>query len=68
MVICTDGLLELQNDDGETFGTDHTIASIESSDGSPCGIYSNLTRTIGDFHDLDRLDDDLSFVAMRLRD
>lgn len=68
VVICTDGLLELQNDEGEVFGLDHTIESIAASDGSPCGIYSNLTRTIADFHDLDRLDDDLSFVAMRLRD
>ena len=68
VVICTDGLLELENDEGEVFGLDHTIASIAASDGSPCGIYSTLTRTIADFHDLDRLDDDLSFVALRLRD
>lgn len=68
VVICTDGLLELQNDEGDVFGLDHTIESIAASDGSPCGIYSNLTRTIARFHDLDRLDDDLSFVAMRLRD
>jgi serine phosphatase RsbU (regulator of sigma subunit) len=68
VVICTDGLFELQNDEGEVFGLDHTIESIAASDGSPCGIYSTLTRTIADFHDLDRLDDDLSFVAMRLRD
>ena len=68
LVICTDGLLELKNDDGEFFGLDHTISSIASSDGSPCGIYSTLTQAIEDFHELDRLDDDLSFVAMRLRD
>ena len=68
LVICTDGLLELQNDEGEVFGLDYTIESIAASDGSPCGIYSTLTQAIEDFHDLDRLDDDLSFVAMRLRD
>ena len=68
LVICTDGLLELTNDQGEVFGLDHTVASIASSDGSPCGIYSALTQAIEDFHELDRLDDDLSFVAMRLRD
>ncbi len=68
VVICTDGLLELENDDGQPFGLDHTVASIESSDGSPCGIYSTLTRAIAEFHELDRLDDDLSFVAMRMRD
>jgi len=68
VVICTDGLLELQNDEGEVFGLDRTIESIAASDGSPCGIYSNLTRTVAGFHDLDRLADDLSFVAMRLRD
>jgi len=68
VVICTDGLLELTNDEGEVFGLDHTIASIAQSDGSPCGIYTTLTQAIEDFHELDRLDDDLSFVAMRLRD
>ncbi len=68
VVICTDGLLELTNDEGEVFGLDHTITSIALSDGSPCGIYSTLTQAIEDFHELDRLDDDLSFVAMRLRD
>jgi serine phosphatase RsbU (regulator of sigma subunit) len=68
LVICTDGLLELKNDDGEVFGTEHTISSIAATDGSPCGIFSGLTRAIEAFHDLDRLEDDLSFVAMRLRD
>ncbi len=67
LVVCTDGLLELQNDDGEVFGIEHTVASLAASDGSPCGIYSSLTRAVSDFHDLDRLDDDLSFVALRLR-
>lgn len=68
LVICTDGLLELSNSEGQFFGIEHTIESIASSDGSPCGIYTNLTRAIEGFHELDRLDDDLSFVAMRLRD
>lgn len=68
MVICTDGLLELRNDAGELFGLEHTIESIAASDGTPCGIYNDLTKAIENFHDLDRLDDDLSFVAMRLRD
>jgi serine phosphatase RsbU (regulator of sigma subunit) len=67
-VICTDGLLELKNDTGELFGLEHVTESIAASDGSPCGIYRDLTQAIGSFHDLDRLDDDLSFVAMRLRD
>ncbi|MEX1309032.1 MAG: hypothetical protein AB1Z65_01305, partial [Candidatus Sulfomarinibacteraceae bacterium] len=61
-------LLELKNDDGECFGLEHTIASIAASDGSPCGIYDDLTKAVENFHELDRLDDDLSFVAMRLRD
>jgi sigma-B regulation protein RsbU (phosphoserine phosphatase) len=67
-VICTDGLLELRNDAGEFFGLEHTIESIAASDGSPCGIYDDLTTAVENFHELDRLDDDLSFVAMRLRD
>ncbi|MEX1311370.1 MAG: PP2C family protein-serine/threonine phosphatase, partial [Candidatus Sulfomarinibacteraceae bacterium] len=46
MVICTDGLLELKNDDGELFGLEHTIGSIAASDGSPCGIYDDLTTAI----------------------
>lgn len=68
VVICTDGILELRNDNNEYFGLEHTLSSIASSDGSPNGIFSALTRAIGDFHDLDRLDDDLSFVVMRMRD
>lgn len=67
LVVCTDGLLELENDDGEVFGINHTVAILDASDGSPCGIYSSLTRAVGDFHQLDRLQDDLSFVALRLR-
>lgn len=67
LVVCTDGLLELQNDEGEVFGIEHTVASLAASDGSPYGIYSSLTRAVGDFHELDRLEDDLSFVALRLR-
>lgn len=68
VVICTDGLLELTNHDGEVFGLERTIAGIAASDGSLCGIYSDLTQTIDDFHELDRLDDDLCLIVMRLRD
>lgn len=67
LVVCTDGLLELCNDDGELFDTEHTIASLNASDGSPFGIYSSLTRAVANFHELERLEDDLSFVALRLR-
>ncbi len=67
LLICTDGLLELENADHEVFGSQHTIESLAASDGSPCGVYSSLTSAVSEFHDLDRLDDDLSFVALRLR-
>lgn len=66
LMVCTDGLLELENDHGQAFGIDHTAASLVASDGSPCGIHSSLTRAVSDFHELDRLEDDLSSVALRL--
>jgi sigma-B regulation protein RsbU (phosphoserine phosphatase) len=67
LLICTDGLFELENADGEVFGIEHTAKSLAASDGSPCGVFSALTDAVSDFHHLDRLDDDLSFVALRLR-
>jgi sigma-B regulation protein RsbU (phosphoserine phosphatase) len=68
LLVCTDGLLELQNNDQEVFGPEHAAAALQRSDGSPHDALSSLIRAVAGFHDLDRLDDDLSLlVARRIR-
>jgi sigma-B regulation protein RsbU (phosphoserine phosphatase) len=67
LFICTDGLLELRNSAEQDFGIDATAEILASSDGTPQGICSSLIEALGRFHELDRLEDDLSFIAVRLR-
>lgn len=64
----SDGLLELARSDGEAFGLDRTEAVLSGGDGRPTRVLADLAGTIAAFHDLSRLDDDLSFIALRRRD
>ena len=68
LLACSDGLLELARSDGEVFGLDRTAAVLGSGDGRPTRVLADLAGAIASFHDLSRLDDDLSFIALRRPD
>jgi serine phosphatase RsbU (regulator of sigma subunit) len=64
LLACSDGLLELTSSDGEVFGIDRTASLLSGAGGCPTAILAALTAAIGSFHDLDRLDGDLTFIAL----
>jgi sigma-B regulation protein RsbU (phosphoserine phosphatase) len=66
LLLYSDGLVELRNDAGEEFGWDR-IAGVLRLGGPAPEIADNLLRAIEDFHDLDRLDDDLSLIVLQPR-
>jgi sigma-B regulation protein RsbU (phosphoserine phosphatase) len=66
LLLYSDGLVELRNDVGEEFGVDR-VADVLRRGGPAPGICDNLLRAIEDFHDLERLDDDLSLIVLQRR-
>jgi sigma-B regulation protein RsbU (phosphoserine phosphatase) len=66
LLLYSDGLVELSNDVGEEFGGDR-VADVLRRGGQAPEIADNLLRAIEDFHDLERLDDDLSLIVLQRR-
>jgi serine phosphatase RsbU (regulator of sigma subunit) len=66
LLLYSDGLVELRNDVGEEFGGDR-VADVLRRGGPAPEIADNLLRAIEDFHDLERLDDDLSMIVLQRR-
>jgi serine phosphatase RsbU (regulator of sigma subunit) len=66
LLLYSDGLIELRNDAGEEFGEDR-VADVLRRAGPAPEIAENLLRMIEDFHDLERLDDDLSLIVLQRR-
>jgi sigma-B regulation protein RsbU (phosphoserine phosphatase) len=66
LLLFSDGLVELRNDVGEEFGIDR-VSSVLRRGGRAPEIADNLLRAIEDFHDLERLDDDLSLIVLQRR-
>jgi serine phosphatase RsbU (regulator of sigma subunit) len=66
LLLYSDGLVELRNDVGEQFEGDR-VADVLRRGGPAPEIADNLLRAIENFHDLERLDDDLSFIVLRRR-
>jgi serine phosphatase RsbU (regulator of sigma subunit) len=66
LLLYSDGLVELRNDVGEEFAKVRT-ADVLRRGGSAPEIADNLLRAMADFHDLDRLDDDLSLIVLQRR-
>ena len=66
LLLFSDGLVELSNDVGEEFGQDR-VADVLRRGGSPPEIANKLLRAIEDFHDLERIDDDLSLIVLQPR-
>jgi serine phosphatase RsbU (regulator of sigma subunit) len=66
LLLFSDGLVELRNDLEEQFGTDR-VAEVLRRGGPAPEIADNLLRAIENFHDLERLDDDLSLIVLQRR-
>jgi sigma-B regulation protein RsbU (phosphoserine phosphatase) len=66
LLLYSDGLVELCNEVGEQFEEDR-VADVLRRGGPAPEIADNLLRAIENFHDLERLDDDLSFIVLRRR-
>jgi sigma-B regulation protein RsbU (phosphoserine phosphatase) len=66
LLLFSDGLVELRNDVGEEFGVDR-VSKVLPRGGPAPEIADNLLRAIEDFHDLERLDDDLSLIVLQRR-
>jgi sigma-B regulation protein RsbU (phosphoserine phosphatase) len=68
VLIFTDGLVELRDPTGETFGVHRVSEVLAQAAGGPDEVLEALVGAVSAFHDLDRLDDDLSLLILRLRD
>jgi sigma-B regulation protein RsbU (phosphoserine phosphatase) len=66
LLLYSDGLVELRNDFGEEFG-EGRVADVVRPGGPASEIADGLLRAIEDFHDLERLDDDLSLIVLQRR-
>jgi serine phosphatase RsbU (regulator of sigma subunit) len=66
LLLFSDGLVELRNDAGEEFGEERVTEVLRRGGPAP-EIVQNLLRAFEQFHDLDRLDDDLSLIVLQRR-
>ena len=66
LLLYSDGLVELRDDFGEEFGEDRVADELRRG-GPASEIADRLLRAIEDFHDLERLDDDLSLIVLQRR-
>jgi len=66
LLLYSDGLVELRNHVGEEFGGDRVVDVLRRGGPAP-EIADNLLRAVEDFHDLERLDDDLSMIVLQRR-
>jgi len=66
LLLFSDGLVELRNGVEEEFGEDR-VADVLRRGGPAPEIAQNLLRAIEGFHDLERLDDDLSLIVLQRR-
>ncbi|MGD8439289.1 MAG: PP2C family protein-serine/threonine phosphatase [Holophagae bacterium] len=67
LLVFTDGLIELAGPEGQPFGLERTSDVLGATPGDPIDVIEALAGAVADYHDLDRLDDDLSLLAMRRR-
>lgn len=66
LLLYSDGLVELCNDVGEEFGEDRVADALRRGGPAP-EISDYLLRALENFHDLERLDDDLSLIVLQRR-
>ncbi len=65
LLLYTDGLLEMTGTDGGTFGAERLQEFLAGQDGAPESITRELYRACQAFQDMDKLDDDITFLVAR---
>jgi serine phosphatase RsbU (regulator of sigma subunit) len=66
LLLYSDGLIEMRNEVDEEFGVDRVAGALQRGGPAP-DIADNLLQTLEEFHDLERLDDDLSLIVVQRR-
>jgi len=66
MLLYTDGVLETTNKDGELFGLGRLRELLQSEFEEPRSLTDCLYRKIAEHQDMERLHDDVTFVAARM--
>jgi sigma-B regulation protein RsbU (phosphoserine phosphatase) len=66
MLLYTDGLVETTNEDGESFGIERLRGFLRSEAETPRSLTDSLYRNIAEHQDMEKLDDDVTFVAARV--
>jgi len=66
ILLFTDGLSELEDQNGKVFGLDRISNLLCQAPRDPVQVLSEITNSVAGFHDLKRLNDDLCFLAMQL--
>jgi sigma-B regulation protein RsbU (phosphoserine phosphatase) len=64
----TDGLVELTTRSGEEFGSERLREFLKDRHRKPRELTKRLYRALAEAHDMTQLDDDVSFVAARMRE
>jgi sigma-B regulation protein RsbU (phosphoserine phosphatase) len=67
MLLYTDGVVETVNESGEFFGLDRLRDFVRSETRSPRALAAALYRRIATHQDMKKLDDDVTFLAVRMR-
>jgi sigma-B regulation protein RsbU (phosphoserine phosphatase) len=68
LFLYTDGLIELTIREGEQYGMRRLREFLGKNPGEPRALTEALYREIASMHDMTQLDDDVTFVAARMRE
>ena len=66
LLMYTDGLVETTNTEGEFFGLDRLRGHLQPKIDTPRSLTDSLYRTIAQYQDMAKLDDDVTFVAAKM--
>jgi sigma-B regulation protein RsbU (phosphoserine phosphatase) len=64
-LLYTDGLMEAGDSEGRPFGLGRITEILATGLGRPVDVTTRLYEAVAAHHDLDRLDDDVTFLALR---
>jgi len=66
LLLYTDGVIETTNKQNEFFGTDRLRQHVVEASGAPKSLTSSLYSKIANYQDMAKLDDDVTFVAVKM--